>query len=134
MFHCLRCIFALFTAVFADKGNCWWEWSNTRIYVTWNQQHLLCFLKNFSIFKRTLVFICCLSLCDIITPAYLLILNDLHLTAHNICITALTELDLDNVPPVWVPALYTVSQKKTDTLLMSITSQDVSRFSKFFHC
>jgi len=35
----------------------------------------------------------------------------------------------------WVSsAIYTVSQKKQDTKLLPITSPDVNRFLKFFHC
>ena len=30
--------------------------------------------------------------------------------------------------------IYTVSQKKQDTILLFVTSPNVNRFSKFFHC
>jgi len=33
-----------------------------------------------------------------------------------------------------VIAIYTVSQKKQDSKLLPITSPNVNRFSKFFHC
>jgi len=31
-------------------------------------------------------------------------------------------------------SVYTASRKKQETLLRSITSQNIIRFSKFFHC
>jgi len=51
---------------------------------------------------------------------------------HGYCNTWVLQQDV--IPASVYVHIYTVSQKKQDTLLMSMTSWNIDRFSKFFHC